>query len=109
MKYETRSRTFFIAILFFHFSFFLHAQITDTLTNVQPVDTVAKIIGEISVIGNKITKAKIITRELTFRKGDTIPAAEFDHQKTRSEQNIFNTSLFNSVHITSLTTEAGLT
>src|SRR5262245_13313220 len=58
-------------------------------------DTTAKIIGDIVIVGNKITKDGIITRELTFKKGDTISFSDFEHQKTRSEQNVFNTSLFN--------------
>jgi len=99
---------FFIQYLFLFIPFLCSAQNPDSLNSLK-IDTSAKVIGDITIIGNKITKSHIITRELTFRKGDTIAADHFDRLKTRSEQNIFNTSLFNSVHITSLTTENGVT
>jgi outer membrane protein assembly factor BamA len=98
----------FIHLSFFIIPFFCSAQNADSVS-VPQNDTSAKVIGDIIIIGNKITKNNIITRELTFRKGDTIAPNHFDRRKLRSEQNIFNTSLFNSVHITSLTAESGLT
>jgi outer membrane protein assembly factor BamA len=57
------------------------------------------IVSDILIVGNKITKDKIITRELTFHKGDTLSFNEFQPKFNRSEQNIFNTSLFNSVQV----------
>lgn len=57
------------------------------------------IVSEIIIVGNKTTRDKIITRELTFRIGDTIALSDFSAKFKRSEQNIFNTALFNSVNI----------
>ena len=57
-------------------------------------------IGTITLIGNKITKDRILFRELTFQKGDSIDSSVVEKIFKRSEENLFNTSLFNSVHIT---------
>ena len=55
----------------------------------------AQEIAEINVIGNKKTKLKIIFRELTFTVGDTILPKDTANHTTNSENNLFNTSLFN--------------
>lgn len=55
---------------------------------------------QIVLIGNKITKSRILFRELTFKKGDTITLKEIDMRIKKSESNLYNTSLFNSVKIT---------
>jgi outer membrane protein assembly factor BamA len=60
------------------------------------------IIDKISILGNKITKEQIVTRELTFNKGDTVSSSEFELKRKRSEENLMNTSLFNSAHISSI-------
>lgn len=56
-------------------------------------------IGNITLIGNKITKERIIYRELTFRKGEHFDSTVLSKIFKRSEENLYNTSLFNSVHI----------
>ena len=68
-------------------------------TVVLDSNTARFVVGDITILGNKITHDRIITRELTFRKGDTLVLSSFESVFTRSEQNIFNTSLFNSVRI----------
>ena len=65
----------------------------------QP-DTIL-VIGNISIVGNKITKDRIITRELTFHQGDTVSISDFESRRKRSEENLMNTSLFNSARISS--------
>jgi outer membrane protein assembly factor BamA len=62
-----------------------------------------KVISKISIVGNKVTKEHIITRELTFKEGDTLSFSEFEYRRKRSEENLMNTSLFNSAHISSIT------
>ncbi|MEI7661210.1 MAG: BamA/TamA family outer membrane protein [Bacteroidota bacterium] len=57
------------------------------------------IIHKITITGNKITRPRIITRELKFRELDTIPAAGFRQLLVTSRQNVFNTGLFNFVTI----------
>ena len=59
-------------------------------------------IQKIVISGNKVTKAHIILRELTFQEGDTVKAEELAALMERSENNLFNTSLFNFIYIDSL-------
>lgn len=58
-----------------------------------------KIIEDIKLIGNKVTKNTIITRELTFLIGDTILSEDFLGELEQSRKNILNTSLFNFARI----------
>jgi hypothetical protein len=53
----------------------------------------------IEVNGNDVTKNEIITRELTFKVGDTLSLEKLSYNIERSENNIFNTTLFNYVSI----------
>jgi len=69
------------------------ALITDRL------DTSLRIVSEIHIVGNSITKEHILTRELTFHKGDTLRLEEIPALLRRSEENLQNLSIFNSVHI----------
>jgi outer membrane protein assembly factor BamA len=56
-------------------------------------------INELIIRGNKITKEKIILRELTFQKGDSIKFSDLEEQIGRSRENLLNISLFNYVTI----------
>jgi outer membrane protein assembly factor BamA len=56
-------------------------------------------VNDIFIIGNSITKNSIILRELTFTKGSTIDSINLQQQLQRSKENIYNTSLFNSVEV----------
>jgi len=56
-------------------------------------------INKIDISGNKKTKHYIITRELQFHKGDTILKSNISKLLKESQENIFNTSLFNFVTI----------
>lgn len=55
----------------------------------------SQVIKSIEFSGNKTTKEKIILRELTFSLGDTIPLKNTIKHKVNTENNLFNTSLFN--------------
>lgn len=57
--------------------------------------TKAQVVQSISITGNRSTKEKIILRELTFQVGDTILISDTLDTKTSSENNLFNTNLFN--------------
>ena len=72
-------------------------------------DTAEIIIGSITIIGNKITKEHIILRELAFHSGDTLSSVDFGAKRIRSEENIYNTSLFNSAKLTYLDAPDGTT
>ena len=58
------------------------------------------VIGELSFEGNKITRERIIRRELLFEENDTIPLTELPFILDQSRKNLMNTSLFNFVTIT---------
>ncbi|MBI9038354.1 MAG: hypothetical protein JEY97_09495 [Bacteroidales bacterium] len=57
------------------------------------------IINKIEISGNKKTKHYIITRELQFHKGETVLKIDIGKLLKESQENIFNTSLFNFVTI----------
>lgn len=57
------------------------------------------LISSIQIVGNKITKDKIITRELEYALGDTILSSDFLALTEQSRKNILNTSLFNFTSI----------
>jgi outer membrane protein assembly factor BamA len=57
------------------------------------------VIDSISIEGNKITKRKIILRELSFSTGDTIPKNEILLEIAASKNNLNNTLLFNFVYM----------
>lgn len=61
--------------------------------------TAKVIVDSIIISGNKVTKAKIIFRELTFKATDTISALFLGEKLARSRENLLNTSLFNFVTI----------
>lgn len=53
------------------------------------------LLQNIKIEGNEITKDKIILRELAFKVGDSISFSDTLEIQTVSENNLFNTSLFN--------------
>lgn len=55
------------------------------------------VVGSIEFEGNKITKERIIYRELLFRQGDTLEVNRLDALIEQSQKNLMNTSLFNFV------------
>ena len=57
-------------------------------------------INSIILKGNKITKDKIILRELEFEKGTKLKSSVLDSLILESRQNLLNRSLFNFVTIT---------
>ena len=77
---------------------------TESLNN-SISDSLPKTIVDIILVGNVLTKPPIILRELTFRKGQAIKPADFEKLFVRSEDNLMNTSLFNSTHITWLVSD----
>jgi outer membrane protein assembly factor BamA len=58
------------------------------------------LINDIIIHGNKTTKEKVINRELTFHKGDSIGQEVLKENIDKSRENLLNTSLFNYVTIT---------
>lgn len=58
-----------------------------------------RIVGNITLSGNLLTKNYILLRELEFRKGDTLSSHDFCLLTEKSRQNLLNRSLFNFVTI----------
>jgi outer membrane protein assembly factor BamA len=56
-------------------------------------------ISGIVIEGNKVTKERVVLRELTLQEGDTVDGKELYARIERSTQNLRNLSLFNSVTI----------
>jgi outer membrane protein assembly factor BamA len=59
------------------------------------------LIGNITIVGNKITKEAIILREITFKKGDFLSQTEIDIKTKQSKENLVNLNLYNFVDISS--------
>ncbi|MCX6290391.1 MAG: hypothetical protein NT126_01350 [Bacteroidetes bacterium] len=109
MSQQHSSTSIIIFFLVFAFHVASRAQLPDSTVKVliQPTDlalqdSFPKIVTDIIIIGNKITRSSVILRELTFHKGDTLNPLLFERVFTRSEDNLLNTSLFNSAHVTAL-------
>lgn len=66
------------------------------------------VVLDITLIGNRHTRDHIVMRELTFAKGDTLPEPDLGRIFKRSEDNLFNTALFNSTKITWLRDGEGI-
>ncbi|HMN05476.1 MAG TPA: BamA/TamA family outer membrane protein [Flavobacteriales bacterium] len=56
-------------------------------------------VSGILVDGNRITKERVVLRELTFREGDTLDAAALYQQLARSRDNLMNLGLFNTAQL----------
>lgn len=95
-------RFLFCVIICFSFSANLFSQAfkIDPVKADSNLDSTAFIIiSSIQILGNKITKNQIITRELEFEIGDTIQSSDFLALTEQSRKNILNTSLFNFTNI----------
>lgn len=57
------------------------------------------VVDSILIQGNRLTKKKIILRELSFSVGDTILKHEFFGELAKSKNNLNNTLLFNFVYL----------
>ncbi|MDR3133965.1 MAG: hypothetical protein LBU42_08115 [Prevotellaceae bacterium] len=58
------------------------------------------VINDVSITGNKQSRAAVILRELVFSKGDTVALPALQTLLDESRNNIINTSLFNYVYVT---------
>jgi outer membrane protein assembly factor BamA len=74
----------------------------------RPADSTEKIvITAIHIQGNTKTKDYIITRDLTFKKGDTLLLKDLNASLDRSQKNIFNSALFNEAKVEALKLHPG--
>ena len=84
-----------LTLFFLFLSMFTTAQ-----PKINLADDSLVIVGNISFLGNKITKDKIIRRELEFHQGDTLSKTAFQQKIKKSRENLINRSLFNFVTFT---------
>lgn len=70
-----------------------------TLNSVAQTIPNAAIVRDFLIEGNKKTKAAILTRELTFRVGDTLPLHDLAVRLEENRLRLLGTNLFNSVKI----------
>jgi outer membrane protein assembly factor BamA len=54
-------------------------------------------INRVIILGNKVTRDRIILRELSLKPGDTISSNRIDNQLVRDRAKIYNLRLFNTV------------
>lgn len=73
---------------------FSHNIVFDSSNN----DTIVRV-SKITLVGNKVTKDRIILRELEFQKGTEFSTVTLDSLIVKSRQNLLNRSLFNFVTI----------
>ncbi|MEO5572858.1 MAG: POTRA domain-containing protein [Bacteroidia bacterium] len=98
------SRFAFICVVFIFFLKHSFAQVPDSTAVpgsnlIDPLSEKKVVVKQILLVGNKITKPSIITRELFFHEGDTLPHYVLLEAMKRSRENLLNTSLFNFVDI----------
>jgi outer membrane protein assembly factor BamA len=72
---------------------------TDTIVKAPSAPPPPVRIHSVVITGNRVTRDRIILRELTFQEGDTISLTDLYDRLERSRQNLNNTSLFNSVAV----------
>jgi len=72
-------------------------------TVIAPVDSSRVLtVNRIIIIGNKVTKEWIISRELTLKHGDTISLKRLPHELLWDKRKIYNLRLFHTVTVRSL-------
>ena len=71
-------------------------------------DTSLIVIADITINGNKRTKAFVIEREIPFKQGDYISVSELEKKLILAQQQIMNISLFTNVSVFIHSRQAGL-
>lgn len=66
------------------------------------------VIGEVRFEGNKVTKERILRREMTLRTGQTVRGDSLAYEMERSRSNLRNIKLFNFVEVDTCTSSEGL-
>ena len=78
-----------------------HAQPGSDTSSQNSHDTA--VVAKIIIQGNKITRDKIIMREIEFNEGDRLSRSQLDSLMIKSSQNLMNRSLFNFATLTKKT------
>jgi outer membrane protein assembly factor BamA len=83
---------------------YVHAQ---EAISPQADSTEKIVIAAIHIQGNAKTKDYIITRDLTFKKGDSLLLKDLNAALDRSQKNIFNSALFNETKVEAVKLQPG--
>ena len=74
----------------------------DTAVTIAPDSTIYVKVASITITGNRKTKAYIIQREISLKKGDSIRLQELPGMLLQARNLVYNTNLFTEVAFTSL-------
>ncbi len=64
-------------------------------------------VNRVLIIGNKITRNRIIERELSLKPGDTVSVSRLSEILVKDKNKVYNLRLFNTVNIRSLQLDEG--
>ncbi len=81
---------------------FTSQQTADTVITRQTPDSLVNrivTVNRVLIIGNKITREGIISRELSLKTGDTVSTHRMREILSKDQQKIYNTRLFNSATV----------
>ncbi len=81
------------ALIFGLFGIAAQPTAADTLINPSKTNRLVTI-NRVLIIGNKITKEKIISRELDLKPGDTISTVRLENVLQQNQRKIYNLRLF---------------
>jgi outer membrane protein assembly factor BamA len=96
--------------LIFGLIFFAQPASGDTVVR-PPTDTLANrlvTVNRVIIIGNKKTRDRIISRELSLKPGDTISMQRMDLILQKDQQRIYNLRLFNTVSVRWIEINSGM-
>ena len=80
-----------------------------TDTTIKSADSTRVVtVNRILIIGNKITKDRIISRELSLKSGDTISLKRLAHTLLWDKRKIYNLRLFHTVNVRSIDLQNGM-
>lgn len=94
---------FYFIVLFATLNLLLFASLNPLYSG--EVSDSTYIVSKINITGNRITKDRVILRELTFSLNDTLFSNQIPDLIERNKENIENTLLFNFVYVTFDTTK----
>ncbi len=86
-------------VLIFGLFGMIAAPAADTVIGPKVITNRLVTINRVIIIGNKITKEKIISRELNLKQGDTISTSRLEKVLQQDQRKIYNLRLFNSVSV----------
>lgn len=106
MKISTVQINLYFLIFALGFSLFGYGQ-EDTLAITDSLPPY-RLVRSINFTGNKITRDRIIQREVLFNVNDSLSVQDFSTKAEQSRKNLMNTSLFNFVTVDTVIDSVGM-